>query len=233
VLTVGYDHQNFISSSSEYEYTDRASELIVARAGFRFHPTVTAGVEATASFTTYDQTVLNDNSGYSIGVYADWRPGPYLRVQPRVGYTIYQFQHTSQTNRTSDLDSWYVDLTATHDISETVSYALSAGHEVRLGIEADAIEAWYCRPTVNWKIIKHTTLQTSLFYEHGKQGVGNVAGNLTETYDWFGGGFAISRPLMKRLTGSLSYRITLRSSDGANRDYTQNLVGLLLTYRLE
>ena len=46
VPTLGYDHQNFIANSSEYSYMDRGSELLSARAGFRLHPTVTAGLEA-------------------------------------------------------------------------------------------------------------------------------------------------------------------------------------------
>jgi len=64
------------------------------------YPGVTTGIEGTGSFTTYDQMVLNDNNSYSVGVYADWQPDKYFRCQPRFGYTIFQFQHTSQTNRT-------------------------------------------------------------------------------------------------------------------------------------
>jgi hypothetical protein len=39
---------------------------------------------------------------------------------------------------------------------------------------------------------------------------------------------------MKRLQASLNYRLTFRSSnlESPNRDYTQNVLGLLLTYRL-
>lgn len=232
VLTVGFDHQNFISSSSQFEYTDRASELILVRAGFRLHPTVTAGVEGTVSFTTYAEQVLNKNVGYSAGVYADWRPGAYLQVQPRLGYTLYNFEQTSRFVAAVDQDAWYVGLTVSHQPSETVSYSLSAGHEFRLGIQADLTEVWYCRPTVNWHVIKNLTLQTSLFYEHGKQGVATLAGSLSETYDWYGGGLNLGYPVMKRLMAGLNYRFTLRSSDAANRDYTQNLAGLLLTYRL-
>ena len=95
-LSLGYDHQNYSSTSQQFSYTDRASELVVGRGGFKFHPTLTAGLEGTVSYTAYDQQVLNNNMGYSAGVYADWQPGHYLHVQPRFGYTLYQFQQTSQ-----------------------------------------------------------------------------------------------------------------------------------------
>lgn len=257
VLTIGYDHQNSLSSSGAFSYLNRSSELPLARVGFRLRPDLTVGVEATASFTTYDQAVLNNNESYSAGVYGDWKPGSYFRVQPRAGYTIYQFQHTSQYEfpqsqspdlfylgrptlasagesiQTQNLNTWYADLTVSHQASKGLSYAFSAGHEIRLGIASDAIEDWYFRPNITWAIIKNVDAQTTFFYEHGNQGVGNVTGNLTETYDWYGGGLTLSYAVMKRLLVSLNYRLTLRSSNIASGEYAQNLVGLRLTYQME
>jgi hypothetical protein len=251
VLTLGYDHQNSLSTSGQFSYLNHSAELPLARAGFKFNPQLTAGVEGSASFTTYDQAVLNDNQSYSAGLYANWKPGAYLQVQPRAGYATYQFQHTSQsaqifnvtpsgnlivtpageTIQTSDLNTWYADLTVSHQISQAASYALGAGHEVRPGIQADATEDWYFRPNITWTIIKDVSLNTSLSYEHGNQGAGNVSGNLTETYDWWGGGLTLGYQLMKKLQVGLNYRFTIRSSNTPDRDYAQNIVGITLTYR--
>jgi hypothetical protein len=253
VLTVGYDHQNSLSPTVPYNYLNRSSELPLLRAGLRLRPDLTAGLEATASFTTYDYAVLNNNESYSAGVYADWNPGTYLRVQPRAGYTIYQFQHTSESTeisdlsptgipiilptgesiQTQDLNAWYIDLTVSHQVSKAATYGFSAGHEIRLGILSDVIEDYYFRPTINWTIVKDVSLNTSLFYEHGTQGAGNVTGNLSETYDWYGGALMASYPLMKKLLLNLSYRLTLRSSNIPDREYAQNLVGLRLAYQLQ
>jgi hypothetical protein len=253
VFTLGYDHLNSFSPSTEFSYLNRFSELPLARAGLHLRPDLTAGLEATAAFTTYDYAVLNDNQSYSAGVYADWNPGSYLRVQPRVGYTIYQFQHTSESTeisdlsptgipiiiptgesiQTQDLNAWYVDLTMSHQASKAATYGFSAGHEIRLGILSDVIEDYYFRPNINWTIVKDVGLSTSLFYEHGTQGAGNVTGNFSETYDWYGGSLIASYPLMKELLLSLNYRLTLRSSNIPDREYAQNLVGLRLSYQLQ
>ena len=239
-LSLGYDHQNVLSTSQQFQSTDHSSEMLVSRAGFRFHPRLTAGLEGTVSWTTYDQTVLNNNTAYSAGVYADWQPGSYFHAQPRIGYALYQFQPPTQSGfhplgqsiQTSDLQSWYADLTVTHQVTDGVTYSLSAGHELRLGVQqADAIEDSYLRPTINWNVFQDLRVQTSLSYEHGQQGAGNVAGNLTETYDWLGGTLVLTYSMMKRLSASLSYRLTLRSSTVATREYTQNLVGIALTYQ--
>jgi hypothetical protein len=233
-LSAGYDHENVISpTSQQYESQDGVTEMVFARAGVQVYPGVTTGIEGTGSFTTYDQMVLNDNNSYSAGVYADWQPGKYFRVQPRVGYTIFQFQHTSQTIRTSDLNSWYADLNITHQVTDAIGYTLDAGHEVQTGIQSDAIEDWYVRPSIHWDIIKNVNLNTSISYEHGNQGVGNVAGNLTETFDWLGASVGVSYSIIKKLSLGLNYRLTLRSSNIANDEYTQNFVGLTLTYQTQ
>jgi hypothetical protein len=245
VLTLGYDHQNVVSTAQQFDSQDHASEMVVARAGLKLNPRLTTGVEGTTSITEYNQRQLNNNVNYSIGAYADWQPGATLHVQPRAGYTITHFDQTSQSGsdwqpvgliqpvRTSDLDSWYADLTASQQVTEAVGYSVSAGHEIRLGIESDAIEDWYFRPAINWSIVRDLSLGTSFFYEHGKQGEGNISGNFQETYDWYGGALNLSYPLMKKLTVSLNYRLTLRSSDVADREYAQNVVGLLFSYQLQ
>ena len=252
-MTLGYDHLNFVSSSGEFAYLNRSSELPLVRAGFNFRPDLTVGTEEGASFTTYDQQVLNNYENYSAGLYADWRLGSFIRVQPRAGYELYQFQRTSESAQifdltpsgtpvivpvgesiqTQNLNAWYADLTVTHQVSEAIRYGLSAGHEIIGGIQADVIEDYYLRPNVNWKIIKGLDMSTSLFYEHGNQGTGNISGNLTETFDWYGGSIVLGHPLTKKLALNLNYRLTLRSSDIPSRDYSQNLVGLRFTYKLQ
>ncbi|MHC1765418.1 MAG: outer membrane beta-barrel protein [Verrucomicrobiia bacterium] len=231
VLTIGYDHNNFISSSSDYEYLDRASEWLLGRAGFRLSPALITGIEATGSFTSYDERMLNDNVGYSAGVYADWQPGSYFRVQPRAGYAVYDFDQTSRFIRAQDQDSWYAALNVVHDITDWMSYSIAVGHEMRLGIQADSIEDTYVRPSITWRIIRDLRFTTYLNYENGTQGSGR--GSFEEKYDWLAGGLNLSRNITRKLVASLHYRHTLRSSDMRSRDYSQNLVGIRLTYLLQ
>ena len=176
-LSAGYDHQNIISpTAQQYESQDGATEMVYARAGLEVYPGVTTGIEGTAAFTTYDQMVLNNNNSYSAGVYADWQPGKAFRVQPRFGYTIFDFQHTSTNIQTSNLNSWYADLNITHQVTDAIGYTLDAGHEVQTGIQSDAIEDYYVRPAIHWDIIKNVSLNTSISYEHGNQGAGKCGG---------------------------------------------------------
>jgi hypothetical protein len=233
-VMLGYDHQTIISGKSAFRSQDRASEMLSSRASFVVHPQIQAGVEATVSLTSYDQPTLNDNTGYSAGLFADWQPGTALHLTGRGGYAIYQFESSALAIRTEDLDSYYFDLTARHDLSDAFSYGLSFGHDVQMGGDnADAVERTYVRPTLIWRALKHASINFGFSYEHGQQGAGNLAGSpgRDEDFDWFGGTLSTGWQITEKVNLALNYRLTLRSSDQTARSYTQNMVGLLLTYR--
>jgi hypothetical protein len=253
VLSLGYDHQNTESTFSQFNYLDSSDELIVARAGLHFSSTLTAGVEATASYLTYAQEVLNNSEDYTVGVYGDYSPDSSFHVEPRFGYSIYQFQQTSESAQvfeltpsgvplviptgekiqTQNVSSWYASLTMSHQITKAINYSISLGHEVQPGIQSDLTEDYYFRPAIDWMIIKDLSLTTSVSYDRGTQGLGNVSGSLSETYEWWQGSVTVSYPLVKKLSLSLNYRYTLRSSNISVDEYAQNVVGIRLTYPLE
>ena len=244
-LSLGLDYQTYLATSAQFEYTDHSSEFIVARGGFKFYPTLTAGLEATVAPTTYDQHILNNNLNYSAGVYGDWHPGTFLDVQPRVGYTYYQYDQTSTVIPAVNQGLWYCDLTIKHDLTQAVSYTLSAGHEFLLGIYGNNIEDWYARTTITWNIIRNLTLTTSLSYENGTQGIANTTGTASttgthtltptpeENFNWLTGGLGLKYPFTKRFTLALNYQFTLRASNYTADEYAQNIVGLTLTYSLQ
>jgi hypothetical protein len=233
VLSLGYDHENFLASNAQFDYLNRASELLVSRAGFRVNPALTAGVEGSGSINTYDQSIILNNSiGYSAGLYGDWHPGHYTDVQLRGGYTEYSFDQTGPVAAPANANGWYVGLTANQDITEAISYSISAGHEIILGLQANTVEDWYFRPTINWKFMKDLTFNTSAGYEHGTQLLATQTA-ASESYDWFWVGLGANYGLTKRLMLGLTYRLTERFSDVAERGYAQNIVGLRLSYLLQ
>lgn len=142
---------------------------------------------------------------------------------------MFDSSQTSALIKGQNMNSWYADLTVADQATEFVSYALTAGHEVLPGIESDAIEDYYVRPGVTWNIIEGVALQTSPFYEHGSEGGGPEASLLESQFDWYGGAVSLSYSPMKRMSISLNYRLTLRTSDAVTDEYPQNMVGLPFT----
>ena len=235
-LSLGYDHQNILATSSQFDQINHRSEMLFVRAGLQVHPQVTVGLESTASFTVYDQNNrggLNDNDAYTVGPYVTFRADSSFTVTARGGFTTYQFQNTSTNIQTSDQNTWYASVTISHQPRESIGYALDAGHEVTLGTQSDLTEDWYVRPNVDWKIINGVNFNTGLFYEHGRNGTGSTGslpGTANDSYDWYGGTLTVRHELTRRLNLGLNYRLTLRSSSIPNDGYSQNLVGLQLIY---
>jgi hypothetical protein len=228
ISTFGYDHLNYISATSENDYLNHSTEMFLARTGLKVHPELTVGVEGTAAPTDYNQNVLNNNVAYSAGVYGIWNPGPNFSLQPRLGYALYDFDQTSATLPAQDQNTWYVDTTLRHQPTAAITYGVSLGHEARLGVQSDLIEDTYFRPNLTWNLMKNVSLLAGVFYEHGTEHGGSFT--TEDAYDWYGGSIGATYSVMKNLQASLTYRLTLRSSDTPSDEYTQNLVSLLLTY---
>ena len=234
-LSAGFDHENVMATSGQFSDVNHASEMLFARAGLQVHPKVTVGLESSASFTTYEQQALNNNNAYSVGPYVEFRPGAYFTLTVRGGYSINQFANTSTNIQTASQDSWYASVNIAHQPRESISYSLDIGREVQSGAQSDLVEDWYVRPNITWKIINGLDFVTSMSYEHGDQGVGsvgNLPGNPNGTFDWYTGELSLHHALTSRLDLSLDYRMTVRSSGMPNDGYTQNMVGLQLTYHL-
>ena len=229
--SLGYDHLTVISVSDYYDYLDRGSEMFVARGGLKVHPRITTGLEGTVSYSTYDQPILNDNTAYSFGAYADWQPGQYFRVQPRVGYTIYDYRQTSDFFPAEDTDAWYFDITVSHAATEALTYSLSAGRQLLPGTQGDLTDKLYVRPSVTWTFIRDWSFNTFFSYEHGKQILFSTAGTTNEDYDWISVGIGLNHQIVKKLSASLSYRFTDRMSNLDTRDYSQHVISLGITYR--
>src|SRR5437870_1595349 len=86
LLQIGYDHYNFVSTTSAFDYLDRNSEIFSGSAAFIVNPTITVGAEGNAVFTRYDQTVLNDNEDYSVGGFVEAQLTNNLKVRAAGGY---------------------------------------------------------------------------------------------------------------------------------------------------
>jgi hypothetical protein len=237
-LTAGYDHGNTLATSAAFDQTDNSSDMGYARAGYKWNPKLTTGVEGTIANTTYKQNLLNDNTSYSAGVYGTWNPDSAVQTSLRGGYTLLQFQQTSQQLQTSDLSSWYVDLDITHQITAALRYSIDVGHNIGLGLQSDATEYSYANATVTWDFIKNFNLQPTFGFQHGTSGIGStpigplnpVLLNQEEIYDWYSAGLAFNYELTKRFTLTWNYQFTSRSSSLPNRGYNQNIIGIQISY---
>ncbi len=226
VATFGYDHYNYISTTSNFDYLNRNAEELTASINFTLTPTTGVGLESSAVFTRYDQAVLNDSTSYSVGVFAEMQLTSYLKVRAAGGYQLISFDQGGAVFDSNDLNDFYANVLITHRLNAVISQSLSAGHESQLGINSNYILLNYIRHTVSWNLIRNTLLSTEFFYEDADES----GGFFSEHSHRYGGALTLGYQLTPHVTLGARYQYTQKDSDVPLRDYEQNRVSLDGTY---
>lgn len=225
-LMSNYDYQIFRTSQDEYRYLDRATHQFLLRASAQVHPAVTVGVEGTASPSTYDDSYLNDHTGYSAGVFARWQVTEHLHAEGRGGYSLYVFTPNRFLGEVENFGSSYLGFALQHTPGSLVSYTLAVDHLTSPGTGANLSESWEGRLEASWNFIRGFPLVTSFFRLDGEQ----VARPLSEHYTQTGASVGVDHKITEKLAANLSYGFLWRDSELPDRDYKLNRVTLTLSY---
>ncbi len=248
--TVGYDHTNYKSLNSTYNYLDRSAEQFLASLSYKLAPRTFVGIEGTGAVTSYDHGQLidqNDSVGGTGGLFLDITPTPYLRAVVRGGYQYTSFDNngtfsTGQfsnganvfgvapgTRLTDDstLTDFYWSLTLSNRINAYLTQSLSAGRENDFGLTSNYITVNYVRYNVAWRALSNVTLGADVFYENDQES----GGLFDEHLQRYGGDVTLSYQFNLHLTATLHYYGIAKDSDTDGRDYIQNRTGIDVDYR--
>jgi hypothetical protein len=226
VLTFGYDHYTFVSTSDTFSYLDRNAEILSFSAYFALTSTTGAGIESSAVYSYYNQDFLNNSVDYVVGPFVETQITNYLKLRAAVGYQAMNFGSGGGVMDSSDLSDYYANILISHRINAAITQTISAGHESQLGVNSNYIALDYVRHTASWTIINGLLLGTELFYEAGD----DSGGILSEHIQRYGGAIAMGYQLTPHVTLGLRYQYTQKQSDQPLRDYKQNRVALDGTY---
>jgi hypothetical protein len=240
VATLGYDHYNFISTTSAFDYLNRNAEMVTGSLAFTPNSVMAIGIEGSFVHTYYDQNVLNDSDTYSGGGFLETQITNYLKLRVAAGYQVINFDNTGLVNDSHDLNDYYANALLTHRVSSVLSHSLAVGHETQLGINSNFIKLNYVRHTANWNVFYHTLLSTELFYEDADDSGGSFvplngvpfAFNpfVAEHIHRYGGALTLGYQLTQHVTLGLRYQYTQKDSDQPLRDYRQNRIAVDGTY---
>ncbi|MEY2484766.1 MAG: hypothetical protein QOG67_2905 [Verrucomicrobiota bacterium] len=226
ILTLGYDHYTYVSTTSAFDYLNRNAEELSGTIQVAATGTTGVGLESYAVFNYYNQNVLNDSTDYAIGAFIETQLTTNLKLRVAGGYQAINFDHTGIVADFSDLSDYYANVLISHRLNNSIRQTLSAGHESQLGVNSNFITLNYIRHTVSWNIIRNTLLSTELFYEDAD----DSGGFIDEHLHRYGGALTIGYQLTPHVTLGLRYQYTQKDSDVALRDYRQNRVSLDGTY---
>jgi hypothetical protein len=233
VVTFGYDHYNFVSTSSDFDYLDRNAEELSASVYFAVSSTTGVGVESSAVFNAYSNTdsstsgiSLNDSTTYNIGVFAETQITSYLKIRGAVGYQIIDFDSGGTVGDNSNANDYYANVLISHRVTPSITETLALGHETQLGVNSNYVVLNYIRHTATWNIINRTLLSTELFYEDAD----DSGGIFSERIHRYGGAITVGYQFTQHLTLGLRYQYTQKDSDQPLRDYRQNRISIDGTY---
>jgi hypothetical protein len=242
VVTVGYDHYNFISTEDTFEYLDRAAEMVNASIAFTPNSTMAIGAEGAYVDTYYDQNVMNDSITFSAGLFLETQITSYVKLRIAGGYQNMDFDNIGVVNDPNNVDDYYANALLSHRVNSVLTHSLSVGHENQLGVNSNYVTLNFVRHTANWNILYHTLLSTELFYEDAETsdgagplfipGVGGFLFNpfRAEEITRYGGALSLGYQLTQHVTLGFRYQYTHKDSNLLLRDYSQNRVSLDGTY---
>jgi hypothetical protein len=258
VIQTGYSYDKVFTTSSSDAYLNWNTQDIFLRTGWRFAEKTQAGIEASASFTSYASGSLGDTSSYSIGPYADWQITDYIRADLHGGPTLYDLGSTSVAGSTSKLNSYYLRLGLYHQLTEHLSHSLNVQRNVELGLNQGSqyIEDFLATYAISWTVTSRTQIGLTGTYEDGNQPLPQTVSTIeiinsppvlgppppsivvpvtliedvSEHFRRYGGGPQITWLITNNTSAILSYNFWVRKSNLPHRNYVDNAVSLNLNY---
>lgn len=226
VIKLGYDHETFISPTSEFEYLNRESEWVTASAGYYLGDHVQAGVEGQASWHNFEQeTILNDHWHARGGPFVELTFPSDITLRGGGGYDLARYDTAASGN--SDYNTYY----AYGRISQKLrlfTHALEGGREHLLGDNANNMRTDYVRYTITSPIVAHVDLAANAGVNVAEESGGASA--FDEKFTYYDFGFRASWQFHKHWRTGAGYEYILKNSDLADRDFQRNRVTLDLEW---
>jgi hypothetical protein len=225
ILTGSYDHENFTSTTEQFKYLDRASELFGLTANYLLGDRTRTGLEGMGSYNNFDtETTLNDNWRGRVGPFVQAKLPKGIVARAGGGYELARFDSTAGPG--NNFSDYYVYGRLSQE-TKWFTHSLGAGHETGPGDNANNLRTTYVRYSIVTDVFKNISLE----------GYGSVnfsrefGGSFAEKYTDYVAGCRLGYQFHKYWRAGLGYEFFYKGSDLSDRTYPRNLVGLDLTFR--
>jgi hypothetical protein len=225
ILTGSYDHENFISTTEQFKYLDRASELFGLTANYLLGDRTKTGLEGIGSYNNFDtETTLNDNWRGRLGPFVQAKLPRGIVARAGGGYELARFDNTAGPG--NDFSDYYVYGRLVQE-TKWFTHSLGAGHETLPGDNANNLRTTYVRYSIVTDVVRNFTLE----------GYGSVnisrefGGSFEEKFNNYVAGCRLGYQFHKYWRAGLGYEFFYKDSDVSDRTYHRNLVSVDLTFR--
>src|SRR6266850_1131496 len=225
IISVGYDHENFISETEPFKYLDRASEWFTADMNYLLGEHAKAGLEGRFALHDYDQeTILNDNWRGRGGPFMEFRLPQGATFRAGGGYDVARFDSAALPG--NDYDSWYAYGRISQEL-KWFTHSVTAGRETLLGDNANNLRTTYVQYSIASDAIKNIELEGHFSVNFSRE----FGGTFEEDFTHYLAGVRVGYPFHKYLRADLAYELFLKDSDTPDRSFHRNRVSLDVTFR--
>jgi hypothetical protein len=220
-FVVGYDHFDYRSFDSQFNFLNRQEEQFYGSTSVRLSDAVTVGVDASGGLIRYEQDFNNNGYDWSAGPFVEATLSNYVTLRLSGGYQAMTFDGSGTNGDTTNYGGFYGNFTIAQRLNQYWTHSVSIGHEARLGLEVNFYEYNYARYLATWQLNPRMSLSLEGFAEDANES-GTAAQNSEHSFRW-GGSAALSWRLGARLTATLRYSYVNKDSDLDLRSYYQNV----------
>lgn len=217
VLSAGYDHENFIPVTTEFDYLNRASEWFTASAAFRIGDKAQAGLEAQASLHDYErETVLKDSRRARVGPFLEFTAEQKISLRAGGGFDAARIDGAEGD---SDFETYYGYVSVRQE-TRLFTHSLTAGREHLLGDNAANLKTTHVRYSISLPVLNHVDLGANLSVNFAEE----FGGAFREQFTLYRAGLKVGYQFHKYWRTSLGYDFYLKESDLPLRDFSRNRV---------
>ena len=208
VATLGYDHINQIALNSSAQGSDQSTENFLSSLSYKLGDALGVGLEAGLSTIKYKEDFLNSGSNYHFGPTFQLRLSDYLSMQGAFGYQGGSYDSGSQTGDTSELGSYFANVSIHNNLNPWFSHSLSFGHQAEQGVVSNFTESNYVHYQAGWDVIRKVNLGFFASFVDAKES----GGVLAEHIHYYVFGLSAGLQLTEKLVVSLVYQFTKRET---------------------
>jgi hypothetical protein len=226
ILSLGYDHENFISTTERFKYLDRSSEWFRSSANVLIGDKSKAGLEGQFALHDYDhETLLNDNWRARVGPFAEFTFMEGVSFRAGGGYDMARFDNDPAGN--SEYDTYYA-YAKIRQQTRLFTHSLAAGRETMLGDNANNLRSTYVRYSISSDaLIQHVDTEAHFSVNFCRE----FGGAFREYFVDYVAGLQVGYQFQKYCRADVGYEIFVKDSETALRDFHRNRVTVDVTFR--
>lgn len=187
---------------------------------------ITVGLAGNYSIYTYLEEIQNDGTGYSVSPTLAWRIRDNLSLDAAVGYGQTDFDRTGTITDDDNFAGVTYDVGLRHQINKRMNHSVRFSRGADPGLGSNFTDRFLLGYTLTAQVSPVVRPYLGFSYESAA-----LSGQDGERAELFRVNVGAGYPIFRRATLGLNYNVTWRVADDALREYTENRVSLIASYR--